>query len=323
MRRFHAATMSKPRKKSSPACADRNLQICKLNLPSLNPRSKMPSIGRQIFGLFERVGNAVLGNRQKRASLQEQAAKDREQRARAMAERAARAQQTGEQQATVARQRADLARSRGDSRGLQAALAEQRKAEDFARRQRQEREDQARRLKQAKEAREQAVRDQQKLAAQAREALLKTRKSLVEKNAEWPFEGPAPKHPKMYKNVNTGDGLLPDQEAFLLGHKFTAFASSNIVSMTFDPRNGGDLYIQYRKKGYYKYPGVGQAFALLMYSVPSKGIATWDEIRVRGENPRLPSPPASSRKKFIRGKLPPADLPLSSTYGQIAARGGF
>ncbi len=283
----------------------------------------MANFGRNIFGLFERVGEAVLGSRQKRASIQEQAAKDREQRARLMAERAARAQQAGEQQVAIARQRADQARQRGDNRGLQAALAEQRKAEAFAHRQRQEREEQTRRQKAAHDAREQAVRDQQKLAAQARQALLKTRKTLVDKNAEWPFAGPAPKHPKEYANVNSGAGELPDQEAFLLGHKFTAFASSNVSALQFDPRNGGDLYIFYKKKGVYCYPACGQAFALLMYGVPSKGVAVHDEIRVRGENPRIPSPPNSTRKKFIRGKQPPADLPLTSTYGQIAARGGF
>lgn len=280
------------------------------------------AIGRKIFNIFERVGHAVLGSRQKRASIQEQAAKDREQRARALAERAAKAQQTGEQQAAIAKRRVDDARRRGDNKGVAQGLVEQRKAEEFARRQRQERDEQARRQRAAHEAHEQAVRDQAKLAAQARQALLKTRKSLVEKNAEWPFAGPAPKHPKLYKNVNSGAGELPDQEAFLMGHKFTAFASSNVVALQFDPRNGGDLYVQYKKKGWYKYPGCGQAFALLMYSVPSKGVATWDEIRVRGENPRLPSPPASTRKRFQRGVQPPADLPLMSSAAAFAAGGG-
>ncbi len=288
-----------------------------------NPSKKMANIGRAIFGLFERVGNAVLGGRQKRASINEQAAKDRELRAGKLAERAAKAQQTGEQQASIARARADAARRRGDNKGLQAALLEQRKAEDFARRQQQERHEQAMRQRAAKQAHEQAVRDQQKLAAQARQALLKTRKTLVEKNAEWPFAGPAPKHPKLYKNVNSGAGDLPDQEAFLLGHKFTAFASSNVVALQFDPRNGGDLYIQYKKKGWYKYPNCGAAFAMLMYGVPSRGVAVWDEIRVRGENPRLPSPPASTRKRFQRGVHPPADLPLQTSVAMFGAGGGF
>lgn len=281
------------------------------------------NVGRRVFGLFERIGEAVLGSRQKRLTLQQQAAIDRERRAGKLAERAAKAQQTGEEQAQAARRRGQAAKRRGDKAGVAQAWADELKADDFTKRQRLEREAQERRERESHQAAEQAVRDAAKLRTQAREALLRTRKRMVAEKQAWPFAGPAPKAPKQYRNVNSGAGELPDEQAFLMGVKFTAFASSNVIAMQFDPRNGGDLYIQYAKKGWYRYAKCGQAFALAFYNVPSKGVHVWDTIRVRGENPRLPSPPASTRKSFQRGVAPPSDLPLTSSAAMFGAGGGF
>jgi len=221
-----------------------------------------------------------------------------------------------------AHQEADKWRRRGDTVRERAAKKEELKALEYAAKQRAERQAQERRERDAKYEAEQAVIKAEQFRAKAREALLRTRKNIKERGEAWPFAGPVPKMPREYENINAGDGELPDEQAFLMGQKYTAFASSNVVAMQFDPRNGGDLYIQYAKKGWYLYPKVGATFAISMYHAPSKGIFTWDDIRVRGENPRLPSPPASTRKSFKRGVHPPGDLPLRDSAYLFAAGGG-
>jgi hypothetical protein len=273
--------------------------------------------------LFRKIADKIFGGvRQGMLERKQQAAAEKERRARAMADRAERAEDVGNREAQDAIRRIRAAKQQGNEAARKRAIADEQKALEFVKKQRIERESQERHERDAKHEQEQARLQIEKRTAHSREQLLKARKRIVDSRQAWPWAGPAPKAPKVYKSVNTGEGDLPDEQSFLLGQKYSAFASSNVVAIQFDPRHGGDLYIQYKKKGFYKYPRVGPAFALQMFHSLSKGIAVWDWIRVRGENPRLTSPPASTRKAFRRGVAPPSDLPLSQSAYLFAAGGG-
>ncbi len=281
-------------------------------------------------GIFGRIARAVFGKqaydpkerRAERAARELRSAQEKQRVAGGLAERAKSAEAQAHHVVDQARKAQADARRRGDKAGERQAREAELKAIEYEARQRQERIQQERRERDAKQEAEQAVIKGEQFKAQAREALLRTRKNIAKRGGPWPFAGPAPRFPEEYENINEGAGELPDEQSFLMGQKYTAFASSNVVAMQFDPRHGGDLYIQFAKKGWYLYPKCGAAFALAFYHAPSKGIKTWDDIRVRGENPRLPSPPATTRKAFKRGVHPPSDLPLTSSGAMFAAGGG-
>ncbi len=281
-------------------------------------------------GMFGRMARAVFGKqaydpkerRAERAERELRAAQERQRKSHHLVGRAQQSEAQAREIVDRARKAQNESRRRGDKTGERQAREAELKALEYEARQRQERIEQERRERDAKHEAEQAVIKMEQFKAKAREALLKTRKNIVKRGDSWPFAGPAPKLPEEYENINEGAGELPDVQSFLMGVKYTAFASSNVVALQFDPRHGGDLYIQFAKKGWYQYPKVGEAFALRVYHAPSKGIFTWDDIRVRGEDPRSPSPPASTRKAFKRGVHPPADLPLTSSGAMFAAGGG-
>lgn len=299
-------------------------------MPKLPPKLmdlERASLGKAMRRIGGRIARAIFGKqvydpKERRVEAAARAAQQAQHVAHHLAGRAKASESQAHEIIEQSRKAQADARRRGDTTREQQARETERKAVEYAARQRQERLAQERKERDAKYDAEQAIIKGEQFKAKAREALLRTRKNIAKRGGPWPFAGPAPKMPEEYENINAGDGELPDEQSFLMGQKYTAFASSNVVALQFDPRHGGDLYIQFAKKGWYKYPRVGSAFALAMYHQPSKGIGVWDSIRVRGENPRLPSPPASTRKSFKRGVHPPADLPLTSSAAAFAAGGG-
>ena len=271
------------------------------------------------MSIFGRVLGKVFGTRkQQQAADEADYQQQQTQRAAEVAKaRAVQQRRIAEQAAKTAREltspqaRAQAAQRAASSRASQEARERQAKQE--ADRQLRMAQDMERRAVQAKAAAEQALRDNEKLKAKAREALLRTRANATDPEFYGAFKGPRPAR-KTYKNVKPGTGELPAKDVFLLrGIKYSAFASSNVEALQFDPTTG-DLYVCYLTNRWYRYTGVGAAVAESMYVAASHGVAVWDELRVRGtiKGNRYPTTKA----------IPPAYLPLDTSAGLFAAGGG-
>lgn len=292
------------------------------------------------MGIFSRVGrfgeNVVgrLFGRKERADI-EQSEYKRQQSQRA-AEQARAVAQRAAQLAEDERGRARAAKNRQVQAQQTSARAHDRKtkdAADRARKQAQHEEQEAlakaararaeqmrqeRLANQARIAAEQELIRVEGLRAKAREALLRTRKNMTDEDFAAAFRGPRPER-REYANEKTGEGDLPDKKEFLnRGVKYSAFASSNVEALQFDPLTG-DLYVQYLKKHlWYRSRGVGRKMAELGYIAASKGVFSWDNLRVRGTR-------KGNRYRTDKDSPPPNYLPLEteSSAGQFGAAGGF
>lgn len=288
--------------------------------------------------IFSRVLGKLFGRKERQdieqSEYQRQQAQQAAKQAKLAAQRAAQAQREEQMRAKQARQRQEqankeAAKNRGGSiqersardaaerERKQAQQAEQRALEQ-ERRWRDERARQERNARDAQQKAEQELIRVEQLRAKAREALLRTRANISDEEYEKVFKGPRPRR-RVYENVKTGEGDLPGKKEFLnLGVPYSAFASSNVEILQFDPLTG-DLYVCYIKGRWYKYTGVGSKIAGSMYVDPSKGTDVWDELRVRGTL-------KGNRFRTEKGVQPPTYLPLESTdtsAGMFGAHGGF
>lgn len=288
------------------------------------------------MGIFSRIGK-LFGRKERQDIAQAEYARQQAtqvaQQAKLKAQRAAQAEKEAAAEKRMARLRREQAqreamktgratpadrskRAAADRETALAKQAEQRAVEQEAR-WRQERQRQERIANDARLKGEQARIREEQLRSKAREALLRTRKNMSDEDFASAFRGPRPER-REYENVKTGEGDLPDKEMFLkFGVKYSAFASSNVEALVFDP-TVGDLYVCYLKGRWYRYRGCGRNVASLMYDAASKGVAVHDELRVRG---------TVRGNKFATDKdtPPPHYLPLDSesSAGQFGAHGGF
>jgi len=124
---------------------------------------------------------------------------------------------------------------------------------------------------------------------------------------------------KVYRNRKPIDvlstGIGPNlesvtREAFLEGHLFSRFASSNVWALAYD-RISKILYIQYmhgsgkKKSGpgrWYSYNSVTNQEARTIYDSASKGVWIWTNLIGRGQR-------SSGRKPFAKDVAPPKHLP--------------
>lgn len=286
--------------------------------------------------IFSRIGSGIgrLFGRRDRQDIEaaeyarQQALRTAEQ-SRANAQRAAQLQEDERGRARAAKARvgeAERHKARSHSRGekeaaereRQRAVREEQDAIAKEARYRQERLRQERLANDARLKAEAARVREEQLRAKAREALLRTRKNMSDEDFARSFRGPRPAK-REYENVKTGEGDLPDKEAFLkLGVRYSAFASSNVEAIVFDPRLG-DLYVQYTKKLiWYRYKGVGVKVADLAYQAASKGVFTHDTLRIRGTR-------KGNRYPTEKNVPPPEYLPIdeNSSGMLFGAHGGF
>lgn len=284
------------------------------------------------MGIFSRIVGKLFG-RKERADIEQseyarQQAKQAVAQAKLQSQRAAQAQKEAAAQAKLARlqrEQADKqaktgnpgAKAAADRAKRLAGQAEQRALEQ-ERRWRDERARQERNARDANYKAEQALIKTEQLRAKAREALLRTRKNMSDEDFAAAFRGPRPQK-REYENVKTGDGDLPGKKEFLnLGVPYSAFASSNVEVLQFDPKTG-DLYVCYIKGRWYRYKGVGSNMAGYLYQAASKGISVWDQLRIRGTI-------NGNKYATSKGESPPSYLPLASvetSAGMFGAAGGF
>lgn len=287
------------------------------------------------MGIFSRIGK--LFGRKERADI-EQSEYKRQQAKAAVADARLKAQRAAqaEKDALAAARQARLRREQADRESAKSRPQRGRGAVDAAERARQQaRRDEQEALAQAARARAEQVRQErlanaarlaaeqelirvEGLRAKARVALLRTRKNMTDEDFAAAFRGPRPER-REYENEKTGEGDLPDKKEFLnRGVPYSAFASSNVETLQFDPLTG-DLYVQYLKKHlFYRYRGVGRKMAELGYIAASKGVFSWDNLRIRGTR-------KGNRYRTDKDSPPPNYLPLSQDSSGMAfgAAGGF
>ncbi len=295
-----------------------------------------------IFSRFGRISENVVGRlfgRKERADIEQseyarQKAKTAAEAAKLKAQRAAQAEKdalAAARQARLRREQADreAARTRTQRGSRHHVIDAAERARKQAQRDEQEALTQAARARAEQMRQERLARDAQRAAeqelirveglrAKAREALLRTRANMSDEDFAAAFRGPRPER-REYANEKTGEGDLPDKKEFLnRGVPYSAFASSNVEALQFDPLTG-DLYVQYLKKHlWYRSRGVGRKVAELGYIAASKGVFSWDNLRVRGTR-------KGNRFRTDKDSPPPAYLPLENetSGGQFGAAGGF
>lgn len=129
---------------------------------------------------------------------------------------------------------------------------------------------------------------------------------------------------KVYKSkkpidpLSTGAGQpleSPYLEEFLLGHPFSRFASSTIFRLQYDATTSS-LHVQWlggrgKNRGgpgkWSKYGQISRAEAKQFYDAASKGLASWDLLRIRGTR-------TGNKKPHTPNSPPPSYLPLK--HGQ-------
>ena len=98
----------------------------------------------------------------------------------------------------------------------------------------------------------------------------------------------------------------PYIDDFLLGFAFSAFASSNVAQLVYDPKTRS-LHVQYLRKNHagrwYKYGQIGKEEAMVAYNTASKGVFSWSHLR--------------DRKPTTRDEPPPSYLPLGRKKSNI------
>ena len=124
---------------------------------------------------------------------------------------------------------------------------------------------------------------------------------------------------EVYKNKKDLDiGDSPYRDDFLDGYPLGRFASSNVYAVVYD-RTQNHLYVQFmggkgKNRGgpgrWYQYRQVDILEAKTMYNAASKGVWTWDYLRVRGSQ-------TASKKPFSKDVPPPAYLPLGHKRSNI------
>lgn len=127
------------------------------------------------------------------------------------------------------------------------------------------------------------------------------------------------KSSQVYKNrKNTGSGESVYLEAFLDGHALGRFASSNVWQIVYD-RINHHLHIQYmggkgkRRSGpgkWYVYSQISELEARTIYNTASKGVWTWDHLRIRGTEKK-------HQKPYAKNAPPPSYLPLGQPDKKI------
>ncbi len=132
---------------------------------------------------------------------------------------------------------------------------------------------------------------------------------------------------KVYKNrkpvnpLSVGVGPILDSvtiEAFLDGHEFSRFSSSNVWALCYD-RKASALHVQYmagkgkNKSGpgtWYRYDIVDIGLAKIAYNFASKGVFSWSYLRLRGTKDQ-------NRKPTTKNSPPPGYLPLGRKRSNI------
>ncbi len=118
------------------------------------------------------------------------------------------------------------------------------------------------------------------------------------------------------KNIDLGES--PYVQDFLDGFLFSRFASSCVYAVAYD-RTKNHLYVQYlggkgKKRGgpgrWFKYYPVSIAEAKTIYNAASKGVWSWDHLRLRGTV-------SGTKKNFTRDESPPGYLPLGRQKSNI------
>lgn len=149
------------------------------------------------------------------------------------------------------------------------------------------------------------------------------RKRLLDRRVQ---EGKSKRVYKNRKNLNTlstgvgaaTSGEQPFLEDFLNGFPFGRFASSNVFRVQYD-RTQEALYVQYmagkgKKRGgpgkWYKYAQVPEIEARSLYNAVSKGVWSWDYLRIRGTQ-------TGNKKPTTKDSPPPAYLPLGRKRSNI------
>lgn len=153
----------------------------------------------------------------------------------------------------------------------------------------------------------------------ARDVLLRGRQDADEELFKRTFGYDRPKSATVDENQKSGEGGLPDQAQFLKGYIYSAFASSNVDALQYDPIEK-NLHVSYLRRSksseWYCYHGVSKALAIVGYQSASKGIFVHDLLRGR----------RGKRLDFERGVAPPSYLPIterSSSAEAFAGMGGF
>lgn len=265
------------------------------------------TFGQKLFG-----GKSEEANKLRREA---EAAKERERQARRIADEAARKAR----ELSSPRLRAGSANRAAE----QEAERRRQKAMEMARQERVAREQAAEERRLAEELRARADRVERESARQeqqrnaAREAYLRTRQNTLAEDWDVAFQGPRPVSPRIDKSrKQLGSGSLPEEKQFLLlGEPLSRFASSNVDTIVYDYSKKA-LHIKYIKsQKWYRY-SVDVSVAKAAYQAASKGVFTWDSLRVRGTR-------KGNRVPTKKDSPPPDYLPLRGSAAEYALAGGF
>lgn len=265
-----------------------------------------------IFGKLRTFGQRIFGKPSVAAKLRREADVEN-----------VRAQSAARDAADAARQQQELSprgRAAASARAGERSNEEQRrKLAELAKREREAREEAAKARTRMEELRRKADNAEleaartENLRNRGREEFLKARRDMTPEEFGRIFPGQLrPVAPKLNKNRKEVGGLLPELAAFLyLRVPLTRFASSNVQSIVYDNLSKS-LHVQYIKSQlWYRYAGVPHGIARQAYYAVSKGVFSWDALRIRGTR---------NGNKFTTFKDVPPELPIdpTSTAGQIA-----
>lgn len=238
--------------------------------------------------IFRKLGQRIFG-RKPATSVEEMQAQRREDVAR---DRAERARREAQEAAAQMQRLGEMARQRPSGA---AAEALRRATLEAAKKRSDAQHEEAR----AKYEAERWRAKREDLQAKARIAELRTDDEAFQRIREGakPIVYPDKKMP--------GVGELPMMGEFMRGHPISRFASSNVLTIQYDPTKK-ILHVQYLRSGkWYGYFGCDARTALESYSAASKGIFVWDRIRVRGSGNQR-----KTRMRYQRDMPPPSYLPL-------------